>query len=47
MVLGIKKIPKGVVGILDDGTVVVDEGAGKEPKEGEVKVLRVGKIRML
>jgi len=41
----IRRIKKGVVGVLDDGTVLVcDEEAERELKSKGVKVLRVGKI---
>jgi uncharacterized protein YacL len=44
MVFNIKRIKSGVVGVLDDGTVlVVDEKTEHELKEKR-KVLRVGKI---
>jgi hypothetical protein len=43
--VGIRKISKGVVGILDDGTVLVcNEEVEQELKSKGVKVLRVGKI---
>jgi hypothetical protein len=43
--MGIRKVQKGVVGILDDGTVLVcDEEAERELKLKGVKVLRVGRI---
>ena len=43
--VGIRKVQKGVVGILDDGTVLVcDEKTEHEYKLKGVKVLRVGKI---
>jgi hypothetical protein len=46
--MGIKKIPKGVVGILDDGTLMVcSDGAGEETGNGRGKVIKVGKIRAL
>jgi hypothetical protein len=42
--VGIKKIGRGVVGVLDDGTVLVcDEKVEEELKSRGVKVLRVGK----
>jgi hypothetical protein len=41
----IRRIKKGVVGILDDGTVLVcDEKTECELKSKGVKVIRVGKI---
>jgi hypothetical protein len=43
--VGIRRIGKGVVGVLDDGTVLVcDEKTEHELKSKGVKVLRVGKI---
>jgi uncharacterized protein YacL len=43
--MGIKKVQKGVVGILDDGTILVcDEKTEYELKSKGVKVIRVGKI---
>ena len=43
--VGIRKVQKGVVGILDDGTVLVcDEEVERELKSKGVKVLRVGRI---
>jgi hypothetical protein len=43
--VGIRKIKKGVVGMFDDGTVLVaDERVECELKLKGVKVLRVGKI---
>jgi hypothetical protein len=42
---GIRRIGKGVVGVLDDGTVLVcDEKTECELKLKGVKALRVGKI---
>ncbi len=43
--MGIKKIPKGAVGILDNGTLVVC--ADEEIGNGREKVIKVGKIRAL
>jgi hypothetical protein len=41
----IRRIKKGVVGVLDDGTVLVyDEEAEREFREKGVKVIRVGKV---
>jgi hypothetical protein len=41
----IRKVPKGVVGVLDDGTVLVcDEKMESELRSKGVKVLRVGKV---
>jgi len=43
--VGIKKIKGGVVGVLDDGTVLVcDEKTEERLRAEGVKVLRVGKI---
>jgi hypothetical protein len=43
--VGIRKIQKGVVGMLDDGTVLVcDDEVEKKLRDKGVKVLRVGKI---
>jgi uncharacterized protein YacL len=43
--VGIRKFQRGVVGVLDDGTVLVcDEKTEYELKSRGVKVLRVGKI---
>jgi hypothetical protein len=43
--VGVRKFGKGVVGVLDDGTVLVyDEKMECELKSKGVKVLRVGKI---
>jgi uncharacterized protein YacL len=43
--VGIKKVQKGVVGVLDDGTVLVcDEETEYRLKSRGVKVLRVGRI---
>jgi len=43
--VGIRKIPKGVVGILDDGTMLVDsEEVAEKLRDKGVKVIRVGKI---
>jgi len=43
--VGIRKIRKGVVGVLDDGTVLVcDEKMEQKFKAKGVKVIRVGKI---
>lgn len=43
--VGIKKVQKGVVGILDDGTILVcDEKTEYELKSKGVKVLRIGRI---
>ena len=43
--VGIRRIQKGVVGILDDGIVVVcDDKTECELKSKGIKVLRVGKI---
>ena len=43
--VGVKKFKKGVVGVLDDGTVLVcDERTEEELKSRGVKVIRVGKI---
>jgi hypothetical protein len=45
MVFNIRKVKSGVVGILDNGTVLVtDEETEYELKKKGVKVLRVGKI---
>jgi hypothetical protein len=42
--IGIRRL-KGVVGVLDDGTVLVhDEKVEEELRRRGVKVLRVGKI---
>jgi hypothetical protein len=41
----IKKIQKGVVGVLDDGTVLAcDEETEKRLRDKGVKVIRVGKV---
>jgi len=46
--VGIRKVQKGVVGVLDDGTVLVcNEEMEYELKSKGVKVLRVGKIKAL
>ena len=43
--VGIRRVQKGVVGILEDGTIVVcDEKTECELKSKGIKVLRVGKI---
>jgi len=43
--MGIRKIQKGVVGVLNDGTVmVVDEKTECVLKSKGVKAIRVGKI---
>ena len=43
--MGIRKIQKGVVGVLNDGVVmVVDEKTECEFKSKGVKAIRVGKI---
>jgi hypothetical protein len=43
--VGVKKIRGGVVGVLDDGTVLVcDEEVERRLRAEGVKVLRVGKI---
>jgi uncharacterized protein YacL len=43
--VGIRKIQKGVVGVLDDGTLlVVDEETERRLRTEGVKVIRVGKI---
>jgi uncharacterized protein YacL len=43
--VNIRKIQKGVVGVLDDGTVLVcDEDVGRKLREEGIKVLRVGRI---
>jgi len=43
--VGIRKVQKGVVGVLDDGTILVcDEKTEYELKSKGVKVIRVGKI---
>jgi hypothetical protein len=43
--VGIRKIEKGVVGVFDDGTVLVaDERIERKLKSKGVKVLRIGKI---
>jgi hypothetical protein len=43
--VGIRKIQRGVVGILDDGTVLVcDEEMEEKLRAKGVKVIRVGKI---
>jgi uncharacterized protein YacL len=43
--VGIKKVQKGVVGVLDDGTILVcDEKTEYELKSKGVKVLRIGRI---
>jgi hypothetical protein len=48
MVLGVKKVKSGVVGILDDGTVLTcSEDVEQKLKAKGVKVLRVGRISML
>ncbi len=45
MVFGIRRVQKGVVGILEDGTVLVcDEEVERRLKAEGAKVLRVGKI---
>ena len=46
--VGIRKVQRGVVGILDDGTVMVcNEEMEYELKSKGVEVLRVGKIKAL
>jgi hypothetical protein len=46
--VGIRRIQKGVVGILDDGMVLVcDEKTEEKFREEGVKVLRVGKISVV
>jgi len=46
--VGVKKFSKGVVGVLDDGTVLVcDEEVERRLRAEGVKVLRVGKITAL
>ena len=43
--VGVRKVQKGVVGVLDDGTVLVcDEKTEERLRAEGVKVLRVGKI---
>ena len=43
--VGIRRVQKGVVGILEDGTIVVcDERTECELKSKGIKVLKVGKI---
>ena len=39
----VRKVGRGVVGVLDDGTVLTE----KELNEKGEKVIRVGKIKML
>jgi len=39
----VRKVGRGVVGVLDDGTVLTEE----ELNEKDEKVIRVGKIKML
>ncbi|MFZ8857891.1 MAG: hypothetical protein ACO2O1_06590 [Candidatus Caldarchaeales archaeon] len=39
----VRKVGRGVVGVLDDGTVLTEE----ELKENGEKVIRVGKIKTL
>lgn len=45
--VGIRKIQKGVVGILDDGTVLVCDEEVERGLRDKVKVLRIGKIEAL
>ena len=46
--VGIKRLKRGIVGILDDGTVVVcNEEVEKELRDKGIKVLRIGKIKAL
>jgi len=46
--VGVRKVQKGIVGILDDGTVLAcNEEMEYELKSKGVKVLRVGKIKAL
>ena len=43
--VGIRKVQKGVVGVLDDGTVLVDrDDVAEKLRAKGLKVLRVGKI---
>ena len=46
--VGIRKIQKGVVGIIDNGIILVcDEEVERRLRGEGAKVLRVGKIRAL
>jgi hypothetical protein len=46
--VGVRKVQKGVVGVLDDGTILVcDEEVERRLRAEGVKVLRVGKIKAL
>jgi hypothetical protein len=46
--VGIRRLSKDVMGILDDGTVLVcNEKAEQELKSKGAKVIRVGKIKAL
>jgi hypothetical protein len=46
--VGIRKIGKGVVGVLDDNTILVyDKEVERELRAEGVKVLRVGRITSL
>jgi len=43
--VGVKKFSKGVVGVLDDGTVLVDrDDVAEKLRAKGLKVIRVGKI---
>jgi hypothetical protein len=46
--IGIRKLGRGVVGVLDDGTVLVCDKQIEEKLRAEgVKVIRVGKVNAL